>query len=51
MTKADIVRKLGQSTNLFVMAPMTLLAPRWYFRALFDIVKQQQLQWGTKKRV
>ena len=32
-----------------VIAPVTLFASRWYFRALFELVKAQQLAWGAKK--
>lgn len=47
--KQKLIHALGQSTNLFVIAPITLLAPRWYFRALFEIVRAQHLDWGSKQ--
>jgi hypothetical protein len=49
MIKETVIRKLGQSTSLFVIAPVTILAPKWYFNGLFEIVKKQQLQWDDKK--
>lgn len=49
MLKETLIKKMGQSSHLFVLAPVTLLAPRWYFRGLFAIVRRHNLQWGAKK--
>lgn len=47
--KETLIKKIGQSMNLFVIAPITILAPKWYFKGLFEIVKKQQMLWGEKK--
>lgn len=49
MTKKTLIQQLGQSSNIWILGPVTLLFPRWYFNGLFEIVKKQQFQWGKKK--
>jgi len=49
MIKEQLIKKLGQSSNIWILGPVTLLTPRWYFRGLFDIVRKEKFDWGDKK--
>lgn len=49
MSKHSLITTLGRSQHLLILAPITLLCPRWYVRELFHIVRERHLQWGTKQ--
>lgn len=50
MKKADFIKALGKHRcNLPVMAPITLLFPRWYLREMFALIGPQSPGWGDKQ--